>query len=152
MSDERELPTFEEFVGQLHLEESMNVNGNKNNEEDALVLKFRRILRNQQGGFERRLLEQLKLGLCGCCGKKGHWVKDSLLNSQNTIPHVSDFHNYPLVNKNHANIVFEENEVEVDNDVFEFENKIKNFELALATMNLENENISWILQAESTLQ
>jgi hypothetical protein len=41
--------------------------------------------------------------------------------------------------------VFEENEVEVDNDVFEFENKIKNFELALATMNLENENISWIL-------
>jgi hypothetical protein len=52
---------------------------------------------------------------------------------------------HPLVNKNHANIVFEENEVEVDNDVFEFENKIKTFELALATMNLENENISWIL-------
>jgi hypothetical protein len=33
--------------------------------------------------------------------------------------------------------VFEENEVEVDNDVFEFENKIKTFEGALATMNLE---------------
>jgi hypothetical protein len=57
MSNERELPTFEELVGQLHLEESMNVNGNKKNEEDALVLKFRRILRNQQGGFEIRLLE-----------------------------------------------------------------------------------------------
>jgi hypothetical protein len=41
--------------------------------------------------------------------------------------------------------VFEENEVEVDNDVFEFENKIKTFEVELATMNLENENISWIL-------
>ncbi len=41
--------------------------------------------------------------------------------------------------------MFEENEVEVDNDVFEFENKIKTFEVELATMNLENENISWIL-------
>jgi hypothetical protein len=29
MFNERELPTFEELVGQLHLEESMNVNGNK---------------------------------------------------------------------------------------------------------------------------
>jgi hypothetical protein len=47
MSNERELPIFEELVGQLDLEENMNVNGNKNNEEDALVLKFRRILRNQ---------------------------------------------------------------------------------------------------------
>ncbi len=55
------------------------------------------------------------------------------------------FTTIPLVNKNHANNVFEENEVEVDNDVFEFENKIKTFELALAMMNLENENISWIL-------
>jgi hypothetical protein len=36
MSNERELPTFE---------------------GDALVLKFSRILKNQQGGFERRLLE-----------------------------------------------------------------------------------------------
>ncbi len=47
--------------------------------------------------------------------------------------------------------MFEENEVEVDNDLFEFENKIKTFEVTLATMNLENENISWILYAESTL-
>jgi hypothetical protein len=41
--------------------------------------------------------------------------------------------------------MFEENEVEVDNDVFEFENKIKTLEVTLTTMNLENENIFWIL-------
>jgi hypothetical protein len=76
----------------LELQESKNTNHNRHHDEEALVLKFWKVLQQRHkgphGGFNRKVgnnhagsfeglgNSSLKLGYCGRCGKYGHWAKE----------------------------------------------------------------------------
>ncbi len=78
------MPTLKEIASHLELEESRNANHNCHHDEEALVLKFRKVLQQRQGGlhggfnckignnharsFEGPRSSSLKLGYCGRFG------------------------------------------------------------------------------------
>lgn len=86
------MPTLDEIVVSLKLEENMNANCNRHHDEKALVLKFWKVLQQRRGGphggfnhivgnnharsFEGLGNSFFKHGYYGCCKKYGHWVKD----------------------------------------------------------------------------
>jgi hypothetical protein len=86
------MPTLEEIAMHLDLEESKNANCNHHRDEEALVLKFRKVLQQRhegpQGGFNHKVgnnhagsfeglgNSSLTPGYCGCCGKYGHWAQE----------------------------------------------------------------------------
>jgi hypothetical protein len=92
ISSKRDMPTLEEIAMHLELEESKNANCNHHHDEEALVLKFRKVLQQRHegphGGFNRKVgnnhagsfeglgNSSLKPSYCGHCGKYGHWAKD----------------------------------------------------------------------------
>ncbi len=50
ISSEKDMPTLKEIATRLELEESRNANRNRHHDEEALVLKFRKVLQQRQGG------------------------------------------------------------------------------------------------------
>ncbi len=92
ISSKRDIPTLEEIAMHLELQESKNTNHNRHHDEEALVLKFWKVLQQRHkgphGGFNRKVgnnhagsfeglgNSSLKLGYCGRCGKYGHWAKE----------------------------------------------------------------------------
>jgi hypothetical protein len=140
------MPTLEEIAMHLDLEESKNANCNHHRDEEALVLKFRKVLQQRhegpQGGFNHKVgnnhagsfeglgNSSLTPGYCGCCGKYGHWAKElSKTLERGRLPTLID----------------EEDWGGASNEQSDPQNVAETFEAALSTMALEIRDNPWIV-------
>lgn len=85
------MPSLDDLAGRLELWEARTSNKTKHANDEALVVQFRKLFRNQRfqnNNYKRtnsiNSTQKTKQGYCGHCGKWGHWARD--YDEQSPVP------------------------------------------------------------------